>query len=374
MELITGYSGTHHIVAEDDGSLHAGIIGTGDYVLDIGSQCACEVVSSNLVRIKDGDVVMQGRHARIPSNTADECIIENGTQGQLRNDLIVIRYHKDPEGIESTSTVVVKGAPGSTAKDPAISAGSITAGDSVHDMPLYRVRLNGVQIAGVDALFAMLVPGSRLQNRVSLLEANQVKKSDLPSVSVNYANSAGSVAWGNVSGKPGTYPPSGHTHDDRYYTESETNNLLAGKSNIGHAHDDRYYTETEVNGLLTSHNHDGRYYTEAEVNDLLAVKDATFNINAVGFKLEQGSICRVGKIVSLNLYIRSYDGVMGNKNLLNIGGVNPAPRSDIIFSVIDDDAKRPLAGKLQTNGALGVTGDGLTGERFLVINLTYMTA
>lgn len=350
MELITGYSGTHHIIAEDDGSLHAGIIGTGDYVLDTGSQCACEIVSSNLVRIKDGDVVMQGRHARIPANTADECVIENGTQGQLRNDLIVIRYQKDPEGIESTSTVVIKGTPGSAATDPAISAGSILAGDSVHDMPMYRVRLNGVQIAGVDTLFLMLVPGSRLQNRVSILEENQVKKSDLPGASVNYANTAGGVAWGNVSGKPGSYPPSGHTHDDRYYTE------------------------TEINSLLASHTHDERNYTEAKVNDLLSVKNATFNVNAVSFKLEQGSIYRAGKVVSLNLYIRSYDGVMGNKNLLNIGSVNPAPKSDIIFSVVDDDAKRPLAAKLQTNGALGVTGDGLTGERFLVINLTYMTA
>ena len=46
---------------------------------------------------------------------------------------------------------------------------------------------------------------------------------------VKYATSAGSanaVAWGNVSGKPSTYPPSTHTHDDRYYTESEINNLL----------------------------------------------------------------------------------------------------------------------------------------------------
>ena len=37
-----------------------------------------------------------------------------------------------------------------------------------------------------------------------------------------------------------------HTHDDRYYTESETDTLLSGKSNTDHTHDDRYYTETEI--------------------------------------------------------------------------------------------------------------------------------
>ena len=45
---------------------------------------------------------------------------------------------------------------------------------------------------------------------------------------------------------------SGHTHDDRYYTESEVNTLLSGKSDTSHNHDDRYYTETEVNNLLNN--------------------------------------------------------------------------------------------------------------------------
>ena len=45
--------------------------------------------------------------------------------------------------------------------------------------------------------------------------------------SSGWADSAGSVAWGNVSGKPSTYTPSSHTHDDRYYTESEINTKLS---------------------------------------------------------------------------------------------------------------------------------------------------
>ena len=31
-----------------------------------------------------------------------------------------------------------------------------------------------------------------------------------------------------LTSKPSTYTPSSHTHDDRYYTESETNSLLSG--------------------------------------------------------------------------------------------------------------------------------------------------
>ena len=78
--------------------------------------------------------------------------------------------------------------------------------------------------------------------------------------SVKYATSAGSVAWSNVSGKPSSMPASdvyswakqpskpsytasevgaaaaSHTHDDRYYTETEVNTKLDGKSNTGHKH------------------------------------------------------------------------------------------------------------------------------------------
>ena len=32
-----------------------------------------------------------------------------------------------------------------------------------------------------------------------------------------------------------------HTHDDRYYTESEIDTKLSGKSDTGHNHDDRYF-------------------------------------------------------------------------------------------------------------------------------------
>jgi len=44
----------------------------------------------------------------------------------------------------------------------------------------------------------------------------------------------------------------GHTHDDRYYTESEIITKLAGKAASVHTHDDRYYTETEVDALIAA--------------------------------------------------------------------------------------------------------------------------
>lgn len=37
-----------------------------------------------------------------------------------------------------------------------------------------------------------------------------------------------------------------HSHDDRYYTESEINSKLSGKAESGHVHDDRYFNKAPV--------------------------------------------------------------------------------------------------------------------------------
>lgn len=42
---------------------------------------------------------------------------------------------------------------------------------------------------------------------------------------------ANSAPWSGITDKPGTYPPSVHNHDDRYYTESEIDSKLSGKAN-----------------------------------------------------------------------------------------------------------------------------------------------
>lgn len=51
------------------------------------------------------------------------------------------------------------------------------------------------------------------------------------------ADSANSVAWGNVKDKPTTFPPEAHDHDDRYYTEAEIDGKLEKKSPTDHTHD-----------------------------------------------------------------------------------------------------------------------------------------
>ncbi len=50
------------------------------------------------------------------------------------------------------------------------------------------------------------------------------------------ASSKPSYSWSEIGSKPGTFTPSSHSHDDRYYTEGEVNSLLAAKAASNHSH------------------------------------------------------------------------------------------------------------------------------------------
>lgn len=64
---------------------------------------------------------------------------------------------------------------------------------------------------------------------------------------VSNATNADAVPWSGVSGKPSTFTPSSHTHDDRYYTESEINTKLNSKANSSHTH-----TKSQITDFPTS--------------------------------------------------------------------------------------------------------------------------
>lgn len=159
LHLITGYAGQEHITAADHASFNIAMFGDGEFVLDRGNKFKAEIISNNLIRILDGDLMIQGRHVRLAENTYEEVIVENGSQGMKRNDLIVARYSKDATtGIEKCEFVVLKGAENSsTAVDPEYTTGDITENGNalVTEFPLYRIKLNGLNIESVTKMFKM---------------------------------------------------------------------------------------------------------------------------------------------------------------------------------------------------------------------------
>lgn len=158
-ELVTGHAGKAHATAEQAAGLNAGILGLDDYVLNVHDKFEITVVSANKVTIGTGELVMQGRH--VSQGTPEDLIVTNGSQGQKRNDLIVCRYAKGSQNIESAKLVVVRGTPTTgTPTDPALNTTSPLDGGTTYDMPLYRIPLDGITIGTPVALFNVLKPMS----------------------------------------------------------------------------------------------------------------------------------------------------------------------------------------------------------------------
>ena len=172
MDIITGYTGSPHVTAEQDRDINIGIFGNESYVLRTGSQLTAEVSSNNEIKVRDGVIMHQGCAASIKKNTYDSLTITNGSQGMKRVDLIVARYSRDPSTNEESLTLkVIQGTPSENSPTvPGYTTGDIQSGDLVADMPLYQVILNGLNITEVKKLFS--VQGSIAELSSNLTNAN----------------------------------------------------------------------------------------------------------------------------------------------------------------------------------------------------------
>lgn len=157
--LVTGYAGEEHVTSSDMGSYNAAIMGSGEYVLERGNMLSIDVISNNIVRLHDGDMMMQGRHVRIEEGAFIDLTIENGEQGKKRNDLIVARYSRNAStDIEAVEIAVLKGvAADNNPEDPAHTVGDIIEQhDLLHEMLLYRIPIDGINVQMPVRLFDTL--------------------------------------------------------------------------------------------------------------------------------------------------------------------------------------------------------------------------
>lgn len=155
MNIITGYRGEPHITSQQKRNTNIGIFGvTPRIVKGVGSELAATIVSANSITIADGMVVCQGCTAEITRGTSESITIENGEQGVLRTDLIVVRYSKNSgTGVEDMQLAVIKGTPAaSNPQTPAHTSGTIANGDVLAEFPLYAVNIDGISIDSVTLL------------------------------------------------------------------------------------------------------------------------------------------------------------------------------------------------------------------------------
>lgn len=159
MEIITGYKGEPHITSQQLRNTYIGIFGqTPRIIKGVGAELAATIISANEIDIADGMVSCQGCTAEVPRGTTESMVIENGSQGMLRKDLIVVRYTKNAgTAVESMELAVIKGTPvSSNPQRPSHTTGSIAEGDTTVDFPLYDVNIDGISITSVTRIMELV--------------------------------------------------------------------------------------------------------------------------------------------------------------------------------------------------------------------------
>lgn len=147
-EAVDACFGTPHISSDDLAALNTAAIGKADCVLHYGDDFRAVMSSANECLVGTGVGMVGGR--RFWNQATCSLTIQSGTQGQKRNDLIVARYSRTSEGIESIEPVVIKGTPTTgTPADPEVTA---------NDLKLWRIPLDGINAGTPVRLTHILLP------------------------------------------------------------------------------------------------------------------------------------------------------------------------------------------------------------------------
>lgn len=159
VKLMTGATGEQNIQAADDRECLAGITGLDSYVFPTGNRLKATLVDANTVTIGTGAGSLQG--SRFRCSTTTNVTVQSGTQGQFRRDVIGLHFSREASGREGLEFQVLTGKPASSAgaaKDPAYTAGDLLKGDAEAFMPLYRIKLSGINAADPEPMFSVLTP------------------------------------------------------------------------------------------------------------------------------------------------------------------------------------------------------------------------
>ena len=153
MELVTAYTGKNHVTAAQIADFNRGIYGNAA-ILDVGNKLEASIQTANRITIKDGVAVFDGREVYVAYGKNETVNITSGTQDMKRYDIIAVVYEKDARtGVEKVTVKAITGTPNTMhPSDPQVNDLDIRTGILKSEKPLYRVRLNGTAIEGIDAL------------------------------------------------------------------------------------------------------------------------------------------------------------------------------------------------------------------------------
>ena len=168
-----------HIYAEDDAAIYQAILGS-DGVSTIGQACKATILSNNKVRVADGVICVGGHMARIPHGEYEDCEIMNGQSEKNRNDIIVAKFETTGTGgIDTMTCEVIQGTAGETATDPELAQDDIYTGGKTRELPLYRVKIEGLSIVAVEQMFKLKPTAEELKLLIESVDKKLTNKTPI---------------------------------------------------------------------------------------------------------------------------------------------------------------------------------------------------
>lgn len=212
-------NGDRKITSQNEADRLNLVVGSGVVFDNLNSFLCSKSLQTMCIDVAIGSAIIKGR-AVISDAIITTNPLGNGHATYSRIDVIALESNTNT-GVRGGRVVVIEGTPAETPAEPAVTN---TGG-------IYQIRL-----------VAVTVP----PNAATLTGATLTDRRTVAAGKHGHAITDITDLVNQLAGKS----PTGHTHDDRYYTEAEIDAALLLKSSTGHAHDDRYYTETEIDTAL----------------------------------------------------------------------------------------------------------------------------
>ena len=104
----------------------------------------------------------------------------NGQSEKNRNDIIVAKFETTGTGgIDTMTCEVIQGTAGETATDPELAQDDIYTGGKTRELPLYRVKIEGLSIVAVEQMFKLKPTSEELKLLVESVDKKLTNKTPI---------------------------------------------------------------------------------------------------------------------------------------------------------------------------------------------------
>ena len=242
-----------NVTPKDDAILYDFLIADSGVV----EGCVASAIGGTQMKMTSGRGVILGRVFVIEAETIQATL---PTTTETQNGRLLVRIN----GTTQEITLVTQAA----ASLPALQKEDINRGGTLYELELATYKISKTVITDLKATAHIITPHPKntlLHVTKALQDAWNAAVQDIKALldgskKAHTATNAEAVPWDGITGKPGTFAPSAHNHDDRYYTESEMDTKLSGKANSSHTHTKDQVGLSKVNNNAIGMGYDGNLW------------------------------------------------------------------------------------------------------------------